>query len=303
LSNWKPKQSRAEIAFSFFNVVFLALFSFSVLFPFLRQINLSISNLEESQRVGLHVLPNLKALSLSAYARVFAMTQIRRAYFWTVTRTLLGTALTLAVTAMFAYPLSRKYLPLRTFFTSFVIFTMFFGGGLIPTYLLIRSLGMVNTIWALVLPSLIDPFTLIIMRNFMMSLSEELIEAARIDGANELYVFSRIIIPLSKAVLATVALWSMVGHWNAYFDAIMYLSTQKIQILQLVLRQVLLDAARYGGGELAELSRLMNQNSSGFTPMTLKAAILIVAIAPILIAYPFLQKYFVKGIMIGSLKG
>jgi putative aldouronate transport system permease protein len=207
----------------------------------------------------------------------------------------------MAATIMTAYPLSKRYFPNRSLWTGLLVFTMFFSGGLIPSYILIRSLGIYNTIWALVLPGLISTYNMIIMRNFFMSIPAELEESARMDGANEYTVLVRIIVPISGPIIATIALWTIVGHWNAWFDSMIYISSSDKRVLQQILRQIviegtqqLMDLTNVGGGMID--TAVLNTDA-------MKAATVMVATLPILLVYPFLQKYFVKGVMIGSLKG
>ena len=182
---------------------------------------------------------------------------------------------------------------------------MLFGGGIVPTFILVRSLGLVNSIWSLVLPILVDPFTLIIARNYLMALPEELEESARIDGASDLTVFARIVVPLSMPIIATVALWTMVLHWNSWFDALLYITSPKIKVLQILLRRVLLESNFSYSGLGADVQAIQRQEAlvRRYTPETIKASILIVSTLPILCTYPFMQRYFVKGIILGSLKG
>lgn len=286
--------------FDIVNVSLILLFRATILYPFLNQITLSLSTRADAASPGLHLLPNFRNLNIDSYRRVLLGGTIWSAAFWTIVRTILGTVLTVTVTIMMAYSLSKKYLPFRNFWTIFVVFTMFFSGGLIPTFLLVRSLGLLNTIWALVLPPVASAFSLIIARNFMMSISEELAESARIDGANDITILFRIYVPVSMPIIATLALWSMVFHWNAWFDALIYIQRPPVRILQLILRRTLMDAA------LASASidqQALEMEFQEYTPETIRAAILMVVTFPIVCTYPFFQRYFVKGIMIGSLKG
>ena len=286
--------------FDIINVSLILLFCATILYPFLNQITLSLSTRADAAAPGLHLLPNFRNINIDSYRRVLLGGTIWSAAFWTIVRTILGTVLTVTVTIMMAYSLSKKYLPFRNFWTIFVVFTMFFSGGLIPTFLLVRSLGLLNTIWALVLPPVASAFSLIIARNFMMSISEELAESARIDGANDITILFRIYVPVSMPIIATLALWSMVFHWNAWFDALIYIQRPPVRILQLILRRTLMDAA------LASASidqQALEMEFQEYTPETIRAAILMVVTFPIICTYPFFQRYFVKGIMIGSLKG
>jgi putative aldouronate transport system permease protein len=245
--------------------------------------------------MGLSLIP--KEPSLTAYGRVFHNKNIYTGFRSTIFRVLLGTSLTMLFTITTAFPLSKKHFPNRSFWTAIIVFTMFFSGGLIPSYLLVRSLGMYNTIWAMVLPGLLSTYNMIIMRNFFMNIPAEMEESAKIDGANEFSILFRIIVPVSGPIIATVALWTMVGHWNAWFDCMIYISTTSNQVLQLILRRIVLE----GTTQLMELS---NARDMGIINTdAVKSATIMVATIPILLVYPFLQKYFVKGIMIGSLKG
>ena len=293
--------------FDIANHLFLILLSVSILLPFMRQITISLSTADEALKFGAHIIPNFQQITVASYERIFQTDSIARAYFWTLARTGVGTTLTLLVTGLMAYPLAKRYLPLRRFWTIFVFATLFFSGGLIPTYLLVRGLGLINTLMALVLPGLISAFALIVMRSYMLTLPEDLEESARIDGAGELLVFFRIVMPMAKPVFAVVALWTIVEHWNAWFDALIYITDPRIKVLQQLLRRVLLesDFSYAGLGTTETAAQMMAQERllREYTPETIKAAILLVTTMPILLAYPFMQKYFVKGALIGALKG
>lgn len=190
----------------------------------------------------------------------------------------------------------KKDLPLRNIITVFLVIPMFFTGGLVPDFLLINSLGLYDTLWALILPILISTYNVLIMRNFIMSIPESLEESALVDGANFFTILFRIIIPLSKPILATIALWVAVRHWNAWFDAHIYTRSNKRVVLQLILRRVIIEH------DNAEITDTL-QGDEGVITKTMEAATVLVAIGPIIAVYPFLQKYFVKGVMIGSVKG
>ena len=294
-----------EKVFDATNAVLMVLLCITILYPFMRQITLSLSTAEEAMKIGFKAFPRPGAMSLASYGRILQTPAIGNAYFWTVLRTALGTTLTVAVTMSMGYPLAKRYLPLRTFWTIFVLITMLFGGGIVPTFILVRSLGLVNSIWSLILPILVDPFTLIIARNYLMALPEELEESARIDGASDLTVFARIVVPLSMPIIATVALWTMVLHWNSWFDALIYITSPKIKVLQILLRRVLLESNFSYSGLGADVQAIQRQEElvRRYTPETIKASILMVSTLPILCTYPFMQRYFVKGIILGSLKG
>ncbi len=294
------RRSAGDWVFDIVNVSLILVLCATIVYPFMNQITLSVSNRVDVQAKGLHLFPHLGRMTIDSYQRVLLGGSIVPAFFWTILRTVLGTSITVTVLIMMAYSLSKKYLPYRNFWTFLVVFTMFFSGGLVPSFLLIRSLGMMNTIWALVLPFVANAFSLIIARNFMMSVSEELAESARIDGANDVTILFRIYVPVSMPIIATLSLWSMVQHWNSWFDALIYIQRPPIQILQAILRRVLIDAS-FTATSIDE--QMLAIEFQEYTPESLRAAILMVVTIPIVLTYPFFQRYFVKGIMIGSLKG
>lgn len=273
----------------------LGLVALLCLYPFIYTLSISLSSATEASRDGFHFFP--KDVSLISYKVVLSNPNILTGYVNTVMRTVVGTVLTLLLTCVAAYPLSRREMPHRSMITFIVVFTMLFNGGMVPGYLLIKKLGMINSMWALVLPSVITAFNVIIVKNFFQSLPESLIESARIDGAGEWTVLLRIYLPLSKPVLATVALWTAVAHWNAWFDALLYITDDKKQVLQTFLQRIVIESST----ELMELG-ISDTSMMEFTSETIKAATIIVTILPIICVYPFVQKYFVKGIMLGGVK-
>jgi putative aldouronate transport system permease protein len=279
------------------NYVLLGLLTLVMLYPFWEQLIMSMSPREEALLSGAHLL-TLRP-TLNGYQKVLTTPAIMRAFRNSVVRVALGTVIAVFFTSLCAYPLSKKYFPLRRTFTALILFTMMFSGGIIPSYMLIRSLGLYNTMWALVLPGAVSAYNLIIMRNFLMSLPESLEESARIDGATELQVWWSIVLPLSLPVMATVALWVAVGHWNAYFDALIYLTDQARIVLQVILRRILLeDSMDYVVGGPTEVP-----GQSRPTGEVVKAAIIMLSTLPIILIYPFLQRYFVRGIILGGVKG
>ncbi len=291
----KIKKTLGEQIFSGFNVIFMILFCAAALYPFLYLIARSFSS-PDANFLKITILP--QKFTFENYIRVFQNEDIGTGFKNAVIRTVVGTAVNLVFSILAAYPLSKKYFPHRNIWTGLIIFTMYFSGGMIPGYLLVKQLGLLNTMWAMIIPSAINTYNMIIMRNFFMSLPSALEEAARIDGADDFKILVRIIIPMSKPILATIALWSMVGHWNAWFDCLIYITNPSKQVLQIVLRRVVLEGS----------VQMMNPNAAEFTdqivnPENIKAATIITATVPIIMIYPFLQKYFVTGIMVGSLKG
>ena len=287
-------------------VLFMALFSFSVLLPFARHLSLSVSTPVAVITGGLYLLPQPGEMTLETWERIFKQRSTVDAYYWSLYRSLVGTVITVLITGLTAYPLSKKYLPFRRSYMIFVLIAMFTTGGIVPLFMVIRGLGMYNTMWALWLPQLIPLFWMIITRNFFMTLPEELTESARIDGAGELLVFLKLILPLSKPVIAVLALVTVIFHWNAWFDILIFISRGKIFVPQL-LGRIIADVNEASVGGMAAEIRLQHlleeDQEKQYTAETVRSAILLYSLIPIVLVYPFLQKYFAKGLLIGSLKG
>lgn len=233
-------------------------------------------------------------VTTASYASILSSAAFVRAFVTTVLVTLVGTTIQLALTALMAYPLSKVDLPGRRTILSLVIFTMVFSAGMIPTFLIVKELGLLDSYWALILPMAINPFSLIIIKNFFEQLPHELEESAKIDGANELQVLRHVVVPLSKPVLATFALFYAVGIWNDYMSPLLYLNDQDMWTLQMILRQVTASASLTA----EDLATDVPPPAQG-----IKFAVVIIATIPVLLAYPFLQKHFAKGMLIGSVKG
>ena len=280
----------SEKIFMIFVYVIMFFVGVVAIVPFLNVITLSLSTPEVASRFGIHLFPT--ELFFGAYKRVIGSSAIYTGFLNSVMITLVGTICSLLVSALAAYPLSKKYLVHRSFWTGIIVFTMFFTGGTIPNYILIRNLGLMDSYAALILPGLVNTFNMLIIRNFFMGLPEDIEEAARIDGANDFRVLFQIVIPLSKSILATVALWTAVGHWNSWFPCLLYIRDADKYVLQVIFMD--------GSSEFVNLEV---SNMSEPTTESIKAATTIVTILPIMLVYPFLQKYFVKGVMVGSLKG
>jgi putative aldouronate transport system permease protein len=242
-----------------------------------------------------------REFTLQAYKLILKAGTVPKSYMNTIIYTVVGTGINLLMTAMMAYPLSRSRLPFRKFYNQVIIITMFFGGGLIPQFLLIQSLHMHNTIWALVLPGAISAWNLIIMRTFFQSIPVELEESAYLDGANDFVIFIRIILPLSKAAIATIGLFYMVTHWNSWFSALLYLKDSEKYPLQLILRDIIMQGQM--AQELAAQGDLSLLEKQTINIESIKYATLFASILPMMLVYPFIQKYFVKGVMVGSIKG
>ena len=293
------RKSRANLLFDILNSTFLILFSLSILYPFWTTILLSFSHAEDATTLGFHLW--IERWTLDAYRFAFSKYgNVGIAYLNSIFRTVVGTFLAVIVTILGAYPLSKRNLPGRTVLTFYLLVTMFFGGGLIPTYFLVRNLGLLDSRWALILPLLASGFNIIIMRNFLMTIDPALEESAYMDGAGYFRILTRIIIPLSKPVIATIALWVAVAHWNSWFDGLIYIRSESKIVLQLVLRRLLIEVdAAYA----TAMKRFMITREIHLPAQSTKAAVIVLTIGPIIMVYPFLQKYFIKGIFMGSLKG
>lgn len=289
------RQSVGERVFGFFNVIVLGVIALLCVYPFLYTLSISLSTASEASREGLHLFP--REISLTSYKVVLSNPNILTGYLNSILRTVLGTVLTLLATCIAAYPLSRREMPHRALVTFLIVFTMLFSGGMVPGYLLIKKLGLINTVWSLVIPTMLTAFNVIIVKNFFQSLPESLVESARMDGAGEWRILFYIYLPLSKPVLATVALWTAVAHWNAWFDALLYITDDRKQVLQTFLQRIVIESST----QLMEIG-ITDTAILEFTQETIKAATIIVTILPIICVYPFVQKYFVKGIMLGGVK-
>ena len=278
--------------------LFLGIFCLSIVVSFLHLFSISMSPSYIATKGGLHLYP--KEITWDNYKKVVESKFIWIGYANTVGRTIVGTIVSLFFTAMSAYALSKKFFPHRSFWTLLIVFTMFFSGGMIPTYLVIRDLHLLDTYAVMIIPGLVSAYNMTIMRNYFSSMPEEIEESCMIDGAGRFRTFFSIVLPLAKPILATVALWLAVGHWNAWFDVLIYITDENMFTLQIVLRRIILT----GTQQMVDAS---NFDTSLFDTQSSqegqKAAAIFIATLPILCVYPFIQRYFVKGIMIGSLKG
>lgn len=277
----------------------LTLFVVSIIFTFWHMLVLSFSPGYVATKSGLHLW--ITDFTLDNYKKVLESRYIWLGYKNTILRTVIGTAASLFFTALGAYALSKPFFPHRSFWTLLIVFTMFFSGGLIPNYLLIRDLGLLDKFMVQILPGLVSAYNLVIMRNYFQSLPEEIEESCMIDGAGRWRIFFSIVLPLSTPILATVALWIAVGHWNAWFDVLIYITDETRFTLQVVLRRILITGTQQML-ETAQVDTSMMDNIQASTE-GLKGAAIFITTLPILCVYPFIQRYFVKGIMVGSLKG
>lgn len=291
----KVKKSAGELVFEGVNGFILIMICAMMLYPFLYVASRSVMPDAERALNPFSIIP--QNFDFSGYEYILSSRSILlNAYYITIFRTVVGSILSLIVEAMLAYVISKKEYPLRIALIAMIAFTMWFSGGLIPHFLLVRSLGLFNSIWVYIIPGLMSAWNILIMRNFFSQIPDSLEESAKIDGANDAVVFFKIVMPLSTAVLATIGLFHMVHHWNEWFNAVIYVSDKKKWPAQVVLRQIL-DAARQ--------TDIIDEMGSDYKPptVTVQMATVVVVAFPIVAVYPFIQKYFTKGVTIGSIKG
>lgn len=293
----KIKASKGEKIFTIINYLFFTLFSLATLFPFVNLVAKSLSS--DAAVVSGAVTFWPVDFQTGTYQYVLGNKQFINSFLVTIFVTILGTITGLIMTVITAYPLSKPRLRGRKTLLIIFVFTMLFNGGLIPTYLVIQNLNLLNKIWVLILPAMINVFNLLIMKNYFESLPESIEESAKIDGASNITILLKIILPLSKPVLATIALFFAVAHWNSYFSAMIYITKPELKPLQLYLKELVASTADV----LKQAGYVDAEGLLNATPEAVQAAAIVTATLPILLVYPFLQKYFVKGVLIGSVKG
>ncbi|WP_135554140.1 carbohydrate ABC transporter permease [Paenibacillus cymbidii] len=260
-----------------------------VLFPLFFVVSSSLTPYSEVLKNGGFILiPH--ALSFEAYATLLNQAQIPRAFVVTVIVTVVGTLVNLLLTVFTAYPLSRRQTPLRQTFLFVVVFTLLFSGGLIPTYLIVKSTGLLNSIWAMIIPTAISPFNVLLMKSFFQEIPDDLFEQARIDGASETRIMRSIVLPVSLPSVMTIGLFYAVGHWNEFFQAIFYISKRELYPLQVLIRQILTAGESLDNVDIK------------VPTMSLQMASIVLASIPVIAVYPFVQKHFVKGVMLGAVK-
>jgi len=274
----------------------LGLVTIATLYPFWHVLMYSISDPKQAMSGGLFLLP--RGFTLDSYEMLFRNSLIFDAYSNSLFRLFVGTFINVTLTAMLAYPLSIRRFMGRTPITLLIFFTMLFNGGMIPTYLLVNGLGLVDTLWALIVPSAISAWNFFIMKNYFQGLPPELEESANIDGASPFRTLVSIILPVSMPVIAAISLFYGVWHWNAYFDAVLYLHSQDNQILTVFLRSMMNFSATESTRSTSDSMMIANISEE-----SVKMATIIATMLPMLLIYPFMQKYFVKGVLIGSVKG
>ena len=291
-SGRKP-QSLGSRIFDVVNYLLLAAIGFIMFYPMFYVFIVSISSAEYINQGAISFFP--RGINFEAYKRVFDTESIWTGYKNTFLYTIVGTAINVAMTAMCAYPLSRKDFYGKKPLTVFITLTMFVSGGMIPLYLVVNSLHIMNTMWAVILPSAISTYNMIVMRTSFSSIPDSLVESAHLDGANDVQIFFKIVLPLSKPILATMVLFYAVTHWNSYFPALLYLNDQSKYPVQVIMRNIIIDGDMAQSGDMSGMLNVVATNY--------KYAIIISSVIPMLLVYPFLQKYFTKGVMIGAVKG
>jgi len=292
------KQSAGDKVFDIAIHLLLALVLVIVLYPLLFVLIASVSDSRAVVNGEVWFWP--KGLNFHGYARVLQNSDIVRGFLNSILYTIVGTAINVTMTIMAAYPLSRRDFVGRNAMTALLVFTMFFSGGLIPTYLLVKKLGMVDTFWALVIPNAVGVWNIVIMRTFFQhSIPHELQEAAAIDGCSNFRILLKVVLPLSLPIVAVIGLFYSVGHWNAFFNALIYLTDRSKFPLQLILREILIQSQVNEMVQVSEESLVKGVMEAE----AIKYAVVIVANLPMFLLYPFLQRYFVKGVIVGALKG
>lgn len=281
--------------FNVINYSLLILISIITIVPFMYIVAVSFATPEEVAKGGLMLFPT--KFTLGAYQYIFSTETMIRSVMVSIGVTVVGTLINLMLTSFMAYPLARPNLRGRSAVLFMVLFTMLFSGGMIPTYFVVKAFGMINSYWSLIIPTAISAFNLIVLKNFFQQIPEGLEESAKIDGCHDLGILFRIVLPLSMPAMATFGLFYAVSHWNTYFNAVMYINDSEKWPVQIVLRQIVLLSQDMIGDSTAQAEPME------YLPQTIRMASIVVATIPIVIVYPFLQKYFAKGVMLGSVKG
>lgn len=294
----KIKTTAGEKAFNVFNIIFMIVMMFVMFYPMWHVLCASFSDARLlSAHTGVLLWPD--GYSVTAYKLMMKNPMILRGYGNTLFILVFGLLLNMVMTCLAAYVLSRRNVMLNRVITIFIVFTMYFNGGLIPTYLNIKSLGLMDSLWAVIVPGAISTYNMIVLRTGFASVPESLEESAKIDGASSIRILWQIILPLSKATVAVICLYYAVAHWNSWFNAMLYLNERELFPLQLILREILIQ------NDTSSMVTAMDVGAgdSSFVSETVKYAVIIVSVVPILCVYPFIQKYFTKGVMVGAVKG
>lgn len=293
------KKKKLEL-FDVVNSAVMILMMVVMIFPFWYCLAGSFNEGNDYLRGGVYLWP--RVFTWANYKAVFRDSTIFQAFTVSVAKALIGSVTSLFVTALAAYAMCRPNLKGVKFYAPFMTLTMYFSGGLIPYFLVIKNLQLYDSFWVYIIPGLFSVWNMIILRSFFEELPDSLIESAKLDGAGEYRIFFQIVLPLSKPVIATIMLFSLVGHWNSYFDSMMYTSSTELQTIQLFLKKLITDAGA-ASGLASSAAMAIPEEARKITPQTIKLAAMMVTSLPIICVYPFLQKYFVKGMTVGAVKG
>ena len=293
------RQSRGEKVFGAANIMFMLFMLVIFLYPLLNMFSISVSNQYAILRAEVSFFPI--GFETTSYKLIFANQDIWRSIGNSLFVALAGCALSLLLTCVAAYPLAFGDFYGKKLFNILILFTMWFNGGIIPTFLTIRQLGLHDTLWSLIVNSMLVAYNVVIVRSYFQSIPQSVVESARIDGANDYLILFKLIIPLSKPVLATVALWVIVGHWNDYLNSLLFLSSRHNYTLQLVLKELVLNAE----ASIHNISMSSDSSTAGAAALgqQMRNGVLVVSMIPMIILYPFVQRYFISGVMLGSVKG
>ena len=298
-SRYFIRQSRGEKVFGAANIMFMLFMLVIFLYPLLNMFSISVSNQYAILRAEVSFFP--RGFDTVSYKLIFANQDIWRSIGNSLFVALAGCALSLLLTCVAAYPLAFGDFYGKKLFNILILFTMWFNGGIIPTFLTIRQLGLHDTLWSLIVNSMLVAYNVVIVRSYFQSIPQSVVESARIGGANDYLILFKLIIPLSKPVLATVALWVIVGHWNDYLNSLLFLSSRHNYTLQLVLKELVLNAE----ASIHNISMSSDSSTSGAAALgqQMRNGVLVVSMIPMIILYPFVQRYFISGVMLGSVKG
>ncbi|WP_262315100.1 carbohydrate ABC transporter permease [Lacticaseibacillus parakribbianus] len=297
LHKYFARSSKGDVVLDIVKWVVLALVLLVTLYPFWNVLIVSFNDATDAVRGGIYWWP--RKFSLASYTNILQNVEFLDSIKVTVARTLIGTPVSLFVTAALAYVMSRRDFYGGKTLTMIFIFTMYFGGGLVPFYMIIKALGLINNFWVFIIPGALSVYNMILIRSYIDTLPEDLFESARLDGASDLTIFFKIVVPLSKPILMTVALFVAVGQWNSWFDAYLYTSSQSLKPMQAILVEIL---NQYATGDASKAAVKNATAAQAVTPDSIRMAATIVSSVPIIMVYPFVQKYFVKGMMLGAVK-
>lgn len=294
------KRSAGSHAFDIFNYTFMVLLMIITLYPFLNVLAVSISDRDLVSKGMINIIP--RGINFDMYNILLRAPEVQVSYLNTVEYASVGTIISLILNSILAYGLSKPNLPGKGAITVFLAVTMFFSGGLIPTFLIIKQLGGINTFWVMVVPFTVSAWTVIVMRTFFQGIPFSLTESAVIDGAGEMTILTRIVLPLSKPLYATMGLFSVVGIWNKWFDAFIYLTDRMKYPIQTMLREVSIVGLILNKSTAQDMI-MRGSQAATIIPQSYKAAMMLIVIIPIVLLYPFFQRFFIKGVMIGAIKG